>query len=353
MLIHTDCRKYRGDIPCRPHKTEGVHCDGCPYYDPTAEKILIIKLGAIGDVIRTTPLLRKWKEVNPKSVVHWLTRTPDVVPESFVDRVFQYRPEDIETIKATPYDLLFNLDKDHEACALANAVQAKEKKGFVLKDGHCWPVDEPARQKWITGLFDDENRKNRKSYPQELFEICGFEFNGEEYVIESVPEMSWNLPDKKPVVGLNTGCGARWKTRLWPEAYWTDLAKSLVGAGYTVVFLGGEQEHEKNQRLAGSSGALYKGYFPLPVFIDLLNQCDLVVTAVTMALHIAVGLKKKVVLFNNIFNRHEFELYGRGIIIEPDHACKGCFMNDCPESCMDRIKPNDVLNQVKKLAKME
>ena len=36
---------------------------------------------------------------------------------------------------------------------------------------------------------------------------------------------------------------------------------------------------------------------------------DLVVTAVTMAMHIALGLGKKLVLFNNIFNPHEFELY--------------------------------------------
>ena len=41
------------------------------------------------------------------------------------------------------------------------------------------------------------------------------------------------------------------------------------------------------------SGAKYFGYFQLKVFMDLLNQCDTVVTAVTMAMHLAVGLKKK------------------------------------------------------------
>jgi ADP-heptose:LPS heptosyltransferase len=346
MIIHTDCREYRGDVPCRPHKREGVHCDACPHYDRMSGRILIIKLGAIGDVIRTTPLLTKLKEVHPKAVLHWLTRTPDVVPASLVNRIFQYSTEDVETIKATPYDILFNLDKDPEACALANAVQAKEKKGFILKDGHCWPVDEPARRKWITGVFDDENRRNLKSYPQELFEICGFEFRGEEYVIELGAGKSRRLPLRKPVIGLNTGCGARWKTRLWPDAHWVKLARKLVKAKYTVLFLGGEQEHEKNRKLARLSGALYKGHFPLPEFADLMNRCDLVVTAVTMALHIAVGLKKKVVLFNNIFNPHEFELYGRGVIMEPGRECQGCFMNDCPESCMDMIKPEAVFEKI-------
>lgn len=345
MLIHTDCRFYRGDVPCKPHKTKDAHCGNCTDYDPTKGKILIIKLGAIGDVIRTTPLLRKLKEVYPRAIIHWLTHTPEVVP-AMVDRVFRFASGDLEIIKATSYDTLYSLDKDREACALANSVQAGEKKGFILKDGHCWPVDEPANRKWITGLFDDENRKNSKSYPQEIFEMCGFDFRGEEYILEVHSRKNWNLPKGKPLIGLNTGCGSRWKSRLWPETYWVQLAKLLIQNGYKVIFLGGESEHKKNQSLADESGGLYLGHFPLPVFMDLINQCDLIVTAVTMALHIALGLQKKVVMFNNIFNRNEFELYFRGTIVEPDRECKGCFMNDCTQSCMDRIKPEIVFEKV-------
>ena len=51
-----------GDIPCKPHKQYGVHCidesgNDCPNYSSFKEKILIIKPGAKGDVIRTTPIL--------------------------------------------------------------------------------------------------------------------------------------------------------------------------------------------------------------------------------------------------------------------------------------------------------
>ena len=348
MFVHTDCRHYRGDVPCKPHKMDGVHCEGCPAFDQTRGKILILKLGAIGDVIRTTPLLRRLKESFPRAQIHWLTRTPEVVP-ALVDRVFQFRPEDIETIRATPYDRVYSLDKDREACALAGAVAAKVKKGFILKNGNCWPLDRPARRKWITGLFDDENRENTKSYPQEVFEICGFEFRGEEYLLDAPPGREWEIPKGTRVIGLNTGCGARWKTRLWPDAHWIELANRLLRTGRQVLFLGGAQEHEKNRMFAQTTGGRYFGHFPLPDFIDLVNQCDLVVTAVTMALHIAIGLKKKVVLFNNIFNPHEFEMYGRGVILEPDRDCKGCFMNDCGKSCMDRIKPDAVLQAIQSL----
>ena len=177
---------------------------------------------------------------------------------------------------------------------------------------------------------------------KEIFEICGFQFQGEEYILNAKQEQTWNLPKNKKIVGLNTGCGGRWKSRLWPESHWTRVAKMLIKKGYEVLFLGGKQEDEKNQRLAKKSGGQYLGHYSLQVFIDLINQCDLVVTAVTMALHIALGLKKKVVLFNNIFNANEFELYGRGLIIEPPKECKGCFMNDCEEACMELIRPEEV-----------
>ncbi len=59
MKVKNDCRFFKGDVPCRPHKTKGVHCENCPDYDATEKNILVIKLAAIGDVIRTTPLLHR------------------------------------------------------------------------------------------------------------------------------------------------------------------------------------------------------------------------------------------------------------------------------------------------------
>ena len=345
MKINLDCRHYRGDIPCKPHKLHGVHCPGCTHYDPMKGRILILKLGAIGDVIRTTPLLRKLKDEFPRSEIHWLTHTPEVLP-SMVDRAFRFIPEHVEILKNTSYDLLLNLDKDRETCALALGIEARKKMGFTLRGGKCHPLNRAAENKWLTGLFDDLNKRNEKSYPREIFEMCGYSFNGEEYVLEIQGKSQWKIVKRGPVVGLNTGCGARWATRLWPEKHWIELARILKKSGYTVILLGGEQEDEKNKKIAQLTKARYLGHFSLPVFIDLINNCDIVVTAVTMALHLAIGLKKKIVLFNNIFNPKEFELYGRGVILEPGRSCQCCFMNECPKPCMELIKPERVLKAV-------
>ncbi|OGU70976.1 MAG: hypothetical protein A3H45_12550 [Ignavibacteria bacterium RIFCSPLOWO2_02_FULL_55_14] len=351
LTLKTDCRHFRGDIPCTPHKQHGVHCVDargavCPYYDPVGERILIIKLGAIGDVIRTTPLLHKLKEVYPKAKITWLTASPEVLPR-LVDEPMEYSLPSVVSLRSRMFDLLLNLDKDQDACALAVQISAKVKKGFTLKDGVIAPATPEAEHKYATGIFNDVSQENRKSYPEEIFEICGFSFNGEKYILEPprMQQRPWKVDRKKSVIGLNTGCGGRWTSRLWADANWTALAKALKKRGYEVVLLGGEQEHVKNKLLARKSGAKYFGHFPLHEFTVLVNDCDLVVTAVTMAMHITIGLGKKIVLINNIFNKYEFELYGQGEILEPAKPCQCFYRPVCINpsyTCMEHLSVDSV-----------
>jgi ADP-heptose:LPS heptosyltransferase len=352
MNIKRNCRFFRGDVPCKPHKQHGVHCHDCTYYEKTDLNILIIKLGAIGDVIRTTPLLRKLKEVYPGARIWWLTLTPEVLP-STVDMPLDYSLRSLFALKAMNFDILFNLDKDLEACALVSGIPASKKMGFELIGGKCSPINELANHKFLTGIFDDLNQKNTKSYPQEIFEMCGYEFKGEKYIMDSYEgQYKWDIDKSKKIIGLNTGCGGRWTSRLWKEENWIELAKKLIEKGYQPLFLGGSQEHEKNERMAKLSGGLYPGYFPLKQFINLVNQVDLVITGVTMAMHITIGLNKKIILFNNIFNRNEFELYGLGEIIEPEKKCTCFFSPTCKNTeykCMDHIHVDKVLQTVIKV----
>jgi heptosyltransferase-2 len=351
--LKRDCRHFRGDVPCLPHKQYAIHCideEGrdCQHYQPTGKKILIIKLGAIGDVIRTTPLLRKLKEVEPAAEIWWLTRTPEVVPQE-VDCLLPLALESLIILRAVTFDVVYNLDKDKEACAICATLAARMKRGFTLENGKAVPFDAAAEHKYLTGVFDDLGKANTKSYQEEIFEICGFTFSGEKYILPEIEKHDWKISTKKKIVGLNTGCGGRWTSRLWPEAYWIALAKKLKKAGYFPLLLGGEQEHQKNLRLARQSGARYLGHFPLQKFMSEMNQCDVVVTAVTMAMHFAIGLGKKIVLFNNIFNRHEFELYGRGEILEPDFDCNCFYSPTCPNQCMQYLSVDKVFDACARL----
>ncbi len=358
ITLKTDCRFFRGDVPCKPHKRFGVHCMDeagkvCPHYDPTNKNILIIKLGAIGDVIRTTPLLHKLKATHPSAKIWWLTLTPEILP-SIVDEPLGFSLKNIVSLRSLHFDLLYNLDKDREACALAEQISATTKKGFRLKDGLISPIDAAAETKYLTGVFDDLSQANTRSYPQEIFEICGFSFGGERYILDrpEKPTTAWKVNKRKRVVGLNTGCGGRWTSRLWDDKNWISLARTLKKKGYEVVLLGGEQEHLKNKKLASATKAKYFGHFPLQQFINLMDQCDLVVTGVTMAMHITIGLGKKIVLLNNIFNKHEFELYGLGTIVEPDKPCRCYYQPSCTNAqyrCMEHVPVKSVVDACERL----
>lgn len=356
--LKPDCRYFSGDIPCRPNKQYGVHCvdeagNDCKYYEPVKERILIIKLGAVGDVIRTTPIVTYLKKQYPHAKIYWLTHTPVVVPDS-VDVILKYDAESISYLESISFDYIFNLDKDKEACALTGKIDSKIKKGFILKDNVPYPADEDAVHKYFTGIFDDVSLRNTKSYPEEIFEICGFKYSGEKYILSNFDQFSedWKIDGTKKVIGLNTGCGGRWTSRLWADENWVELAKNLIEQNYEVIFLGGEQEDNKNTRFAGLSGGKYLGHFRLEKFINLVDQCDLVVTGVTMAMHITLGLDKKIVLFNNIFNSSEFDLFGLGEIIEPDKKCMCFYSPACTNpdyNCMEYITVDRVLNSINKL----
>jgi ADP-heptose:LPS heptosyltransferase len=352
--VRQDCAFFRGGIPCIPNKTRGAVCT-CEDFRPVSKKILIIKLGALGDVIRTTPLVVKYRELYPDCHITWLTLSPDVLPADKINAILRPDAFSLFTVENSGYDIAINLDKEKEACLLLAKVRATEKYGYIWENDRLAPATPAAVHKLMTGFFDHLSQQNTKSYLEEIFEICHMSFQLEPYLINLDEELAgkWTelLREKageKAVIGLNTGCGPRWNTRLWPEEYWKQLAGSLTEQGYFPVFLGGSLEHEKNARMAEATGAYYPGHFSLAEFIALSSAMDVIVTQVSMMMHIATALRKKMVLMNNIFNPHEFELYGRGEIVGPPVECICYFGNSCKRgnSCMHDLSPDAMTEAV-------
>lgn len=358
--IRYDCRYFRGHIPCAPNKERGKICHTCDEYEQVRKRILIIKLGAIGDVIRTTPLVAALRQLHPGCRVTWLTLSPDVLPRDLAEDIRKPDAFGLYVVRGGEYDIAVNLDKEPEACMLLAEVRARKKFGFTWKDSHIAPATPAAEHKLITGLFDSLSQKNTKNYLEEIFEICGLEFAGEDYAVRRDPaaEERWrkrfeSRSGGKKVVGLNTGCGKRWTTRLWPGDYWTELINRLIAGGYFPVLLGGRDEDEANTGYAAETGAWYPGHFSLPEFIALSASTDVVVTQVSMMMHIAIALKKQLLLMNNIFNPHEFELYGRGTIVQPETGCDCYYGAKCtrPRRCMLDLPVDTVFTEITRLAR--
>src|SRR5438128_8068104 len=97
-------------------------------------------------------------------------------------------------------------------------------------------------------------------------------------------------------------------------------------------------------RLVAKTGCVTSGVQPLETFYAMIAGCECVVTAVTMAMHLTIGARTPLVLLNNIFNRHEFELYGRGEIVEPPVPCDCYYGGVCRtgRNCINEISPEAV-----------
>jgi heptosyltransferase-2 len=122
----------------------------------------------------------------------------------------------------------------------------------------------------------------------------------------------------------------------------------LQNAGYYPIVLGGKDEEDVNSYYVQATGCFYPGHFALDEFIALVSRCDVVVTAVSMMMHIAIGLKRRLVLINNIFNPHECHLYGNGVLVGPDTECVCYYGNSCVKgtSCMKDLPVEKVLSAV-------
>lgn len=324
--LKTDCYHYKGDLPCEPHRRAGKVC-ACDEYLPVKRRGVVVKLGAAGDVIRTTPLLRALDPQASGTKILWVTHSPELMPPDICEAV-KPTPAVMARIASSEWDFCWNLDKDVEACAIASQVRAKEYAGYTLRDGVPCPIDGRAWHKFATGLDNSYSKNNTLSYVQEIFDIVGLPFQGEEYWLREPALASKQVAEEilpgSGWVGLNTGAGWRWPTRIWPEENWGRLIGVLKSQGLKPVILGGPEEVELNARLQAATGCLWPGVKSLDIFYAMVSRCDALVTSVTQAMHLAIAAKVPLILFNNIFNKNEFELYGRGEIVGPNQACD-CF----------------------------
>jgi len=359
-----DCRFFVGEKPCVYRRV----CDGCEHYRPRGKRVLIIKLAAPGDVLRTTPLLLGLKRKFPESYITWLTDPPAAELLRFtehIDVLLEYSCESVVRLLSERPEVLICLDKEPRACCLASLVRAKRKYGFGWSDeGVLIPFGPEAEYAFRLG-FDDELkfRINQKTYQEIIFEACGLTYDkGFEYVFALPEEVvrgageflgRLGLAAGRPVVGLNTGAGRLFATKRWTIEGWAKLAMLLrERLGIRPLLLGGPLEVERNRKIEELSGgaAIDAGCdHRLSDFAGIISHCDVIITGDTLAMHLAIALRRRVVVIMGPTCPSEIELFGRGTKIVADVDCAPCYKAECDVGhiCMRRISPEAVFAAAK------
>jgi ADP-heptose:LPS heptosyltransferase len=368
--VRTDCRFYTGYKPCG----KADACPGCTEFRARGAEILVIKLGAMGDVVRSKCLLPALKRAHPESWITWLTMpgSEPLVRDSRVDEIRTLSAAGVLALEDRTFDLLLCLDKDAAAVALAGRLNARVRRGFAPTPHNVVTVWNPGAEYALRmGLSDEfKYRINTLTHQQILHKLAELDDTGEPYTLDIPPDsqaaadarlvaIGMNPGGPGPLVGFNTGCGPVFETKQWTVEGFAVAASHLVRDSHArVVLLGGPREAELHRAIlqqvapnvadamadAGTDN-------PLEVFFGMVNRMDAVVSADTLGMHVAIALRRPVVAFFGPTCEQEVDLYGRGEKIVTDYPCSPCYLKRCDvrPSCMQALDGRTVADAVRRV----
>jgi heptosyltransferase-2 len=309
------------------------------------QEILIIKTGALGDVLRTTSILPGLRLRFPTARITWLTAAGavDLVrthPELAEVLALELKSrEDLErvqqTLSARRWDWVLSFDDEEPLCRLASALSAQRLSG-----AHCDTAGRRVYSADVAAWFemgllsvhgkqraDQLKLQNQASHPQIFASMLGIEMGkprlslpAAELERASAFARAHDLHAHGPLIGLNTGAGGRWHSKTLSPQRTLELAAAistdLEGRASFLLF-GGPGEVERNAQIvqlargrvrlidAGCDNALLD-------FAARLSQCHLLITSDSLALHIALARDVRVVAFFAPTSAAEIEMYGLG-----------------------------------------
>jgi heptosyltransferase-2 len=334
-------------------------------------KVLIIKIGALGDVLRTTCILPGLCEKYPNAHITWLTSPTAVtllINNPYIDNVLTGDNFSSKSSLNKDFHFVVNLDDDFWACELAASVSLKRLVGAYTINGTRTYTENSAQwfdmsliSRYGKEKADDLKKLNRKSYPRILFNMLDIRPakpllripNRERSFAKTFSKK--HLSADQQIVGLNTGAGTRWRFKQLGEEKTAELVDNLTNSlKVTVILFGGLEEQTRNQSIEelSTNNVVNSGYQnSLLEFASLIELCNVLITSDSLALHIASCVGVPVVAFFGPTSANEIELFNPGIKVVPKMGCLSCYKQDCDfiPTCMDKISVNKLVSAAKAL----
>ena len=390
-VIHFDCTRFHGDRPCAPNKEHGVFCPGCPYYekDPALgdfpaipagipmesiqsdglKKIIIVKLDAVGDVLRTTSILPSLKHKFPESSITWITRSRsyEVLKDNDMISEIYFVSDELEHVYEATYDIAINLDSGADSCEVMSRIKANLAYGYTLVNTRPFPINAMANEWYLMGVDDNSKKRNQKTYHEIIHEICGLKYEGVEPYIYLAADKRARAAEIKSASGLdkfssmilvNLGGGNRWQYKKWTAEGYTELVMILSRRmpGTAIAIIAGDEDMEFYQLIesalkeyaaqTGTGNIVYFGCTnSMEDFICIVSLATEVFTSDSLCFHIATALGKYTVGIVGPTSFTELDVFGSGKIFRSDKVdCLCCYLNKCSReiTCMNTLKAEDI-----------
>lgn len=314
-----------------------------------SKKILIIKFGAIGDIVHSTVISEAIKGTHADYQIHYLTKdiyAPMLENCPSIDKVLVFNNNIWETskeLRKEKYDLVIGLSNSIKIFLLSLLITPK-KVVFKGSKGTSWVENYfYTAQKVIKDL----------KLPNRLV----FKNNS-----DSLEKLSAELNKyPKPHIIVNPGRNTNNARdgRVWNITKWNELIEKIHNNyGGTIFVTGTKSEINFHKPLENSSTILLSGKYNLKESCEILSLADLVISVDSGPIHIASAYNIPTLAILGSTSPDKIKPYGEnGHYIGPKTNCKYCWKKKCPKlkkdemftPCIESIQPIDVFNKITEL----
>jgi lipopolysaccharide heptosyltransferase I len=284
---------------------------------PKHLRLLVVRLGAMGDILHSMPAVTALRQAHPGWVIGWAIEPqwrglfcanecePHTASMPLVDRIHivpakrwaksPLQPQTLRDIRrvrrelrATQYDVAVEMQGAVRAAMVARWARTRRVVGEAR------PREFAA--KW---LFDEKVATRGAHCIEQSLEVANAIF-GEDLPMTlpllpcdpAAEAKAAELP--QPLVLLSPGAG--WGAKRWPADRYGEVARRLAAAGYAVVINSGPGEERLAQEIvAGSGGAARVLALDMGELIAVTRRASVAIAGDTGPLHLACALGKPVV----------------------------------------------------------
>lgn len=359
------CRYFNGYKPCG---RASVCDEPCSQQNIPTINILLVHLGAIGAVVRSTTLLESIHKKYPGCRLIWVTDAPShhlLKNNPLIDQVYTTSESDLLELSTWEFDITLCVDKSRKAAGILKRVQAEATFGFTIDgvSGAVMPVTEAARELWEIGLNDHRkffvNKKYETQLVHEALDLGVYQRSDynlpltvSEAALSLERKRAWSQNSNLPVIGLNTGCSSTIPAKKLTVQFHRIIVQKLIELGYhNIVLLGGPEDTERNMQIADGINVIQS-----PTTLGLrdglvsVDACDIILTGDSLGMHLAIARKKYVVAWFGPTCAHEIDLFDRGQSLMTKAECAPCWKRTCSKEimCYDQVDLNEVITAIQK-----
>ena len=317
-------------------------------------KVLIIKLGALGDVINTLPLAIHIKE-HLNAEIHWLVAPlsfPIIKEHKSVDRAILFDKHNlkksirdtIKKIRQTRYDIVLDLQRLLKSGFFCLAAKADRKIGF-----------DKQRCKEMSWLFPFERIPPADPNTHMLNQYMEF---AKHLGIEP-GKISWDIPFTENKGQIKSelaydyivlNIGATKPANKWKPEYFAKLADMIEEQTHLKpVITGGNEDKQYAEEIVTKANCQIKnmcGKTSLKELVIVIANAKCAISCDTGPMHLAAALGTNLIA---LFGPSDPERTGpyTGIVIQEKLKCSPCNKKQCKDPiCMEQIKPEHVMNKI-------